>query len=171
MRLLQDFFEEQEIETALIGGFALAAHGIPRATADLDFLAEEDSQPRIVSFLESRGYETFSRSRAFSCHDHPIPSLGRIDFLYAGLETAREIFRKGVRVPVLTDRTVLVARPEHLIALKLFARAANPGRFHREMDDIRQLCRLDGIDHAEVRGYFEKYGRVEEYDELTRGSG
>lgn len=171
MRLLQDFFEEQEMETALIGGFALAAHGIPRATVDLDFLAEEACQGRIVRFLESLGYETLSRSRALSNHDHPMPSLGRVDFLYVGRETAEEIFRQGIRVPILTDRTILVAKPEHLVALKLFAKAANPGRFYREMEDIGQLCRLDGIDHEEVRGYFEKYGCLEEYEKLTQGGG
>jgi len=43
-------------------------------------------------------------------------------------------------------------------------------RYSREMDDIRQLCLLEGVDQDEVRGYFEKYGCPEDYERLTRGS-
>jgi len=36
------------------------------------------------------------------------------------------------------------------------------------MADIRVLLQLEGIDREEVRGYFEKAGLIEKYDEIRR---
>ncbi len=58
-------------------------------------------------------------------------------------------------------------RPEHLIALKIFAMKNDPERSFREMADIQQLLSLAEIDVDEVKGYFEKYGQLEKFYELT----
>jgi len=62
-----------------------------------------------------------------------------------------------------------VVRPEHLIALKIFAMKNDPDRSFREMADIQQLMNhtSQSLDIDEVKGYFEKYGQLEKFYELT----
>jgi hypothetical protein len=64
MNLNQDFqefvelFVEHEVEFLIVGGYALAAHGHPRYTKNLDvwvWLGEENSQ-RIIAAIEAFGF-------------------------------------------------------------------------------------------------------------------
>jgi len=64
MNLNQDFqefvklFVEHEVEFLIVGGYALAAHGHPRYTKDLDvwvWLGEENSR-RIIAAIEAFGF-------------------------------------------------------------------------------------------------------------------
>ncbi|MBN1551801.1 nucleotidyl transferase AbiEii/AbiGii toxin family protein [bacterium] len=166
LKTLNAFFKENEIDHALIGGFALNAYGITRATIDLDILARSEDRPVIIEFLESLGYETFAMSDAFSQHEHPIPEMGRIDFLYVSGETAVTMLKESVSVTVFEDEKIKVVKPEHLVALKLYAISCNPDRYHREMDDIGNLLRLENIDLEEVKSYFMEYSSMEEFERL-----
>ncbi|HYA43092.1 MAG TPA: nucleotidyltransferase family protein [Syntrophobacteraceae bacterium] len=161
------FLAEQKIDFALIGAFALQAYGYVRATQDMDFVVREEGQERVIGFLESLGYQTLYRSKGFSNHLHPLTSLGRIDLVYVAGETADAIFSGTRQIPIL-DVSVPVARPEHLVALKIFAMKNDPARSFREMADIQQLLKHTEIDMDEIRGYFEKYGQMEKFYELTR---
>jgi hypothetical protein len=38
----------------------------------------------------------------------------------------------------------------------------------REIADLQYLLKLPGLDSEEIRGYFEKYGQMEKYFELTQ---
>jgi hypothetical protein len=44
----------------------------------------------------------------------------------------------------------------------------DPSRTLQEMADIRFLLGLPGVDRGEIRGYFERAGLVERYDEIER---
>jgi hypothetical protein len=44
----------------------------------------------------------------------------------------------------------------------------DPAKTFRELAVIRQILLLPGIDMREVRGYFEKYGQMERFNELTQ---
>ncbi len=164
---LLDFFDKEEIDFALIGAFALQAYGYVRATQDIDFVVRGEGQERVVRFLELLGYETLYRSKGFSNHVHQLASLGRIDFLYVEAETAGKLFSGTKPTLIFEGLSVPVVRPEHLIALKIFAMKNDPERSFREMADIQQLLSLVEIDVDEVKGYFEKYGQLEKFYELT----
>jgi hypothetical protein len=163
------FFTGEEIDFALIGAFALQAYGYVRATQDIDFVVRGEGQQRVVRFLESLGYETFYRSKGFSNHVHPLASLGRVDFVYVEGETADRLFSGIKRIMISETISVPVVRPEHLIALKIFAMKNDPERTFREMADIQQLLNLtsQSVDIDEVKAYFEKYGQLEKFYELT----
>ncbi len=163
------FFTGEEIDFALIGAFALQAYGYVRATQDIDFVVRGEGQQRVVRFLESLGYETFYRSKGFSNHVHPLAGLGRVDFVYVEGETADRLFSGTKRIMISETISVPVVRPEHLIALKIFAMKNDPERTFREMADIQQLLNLtsQSVDIDEVKGYFEKYGQLEKFYELT----
>lgn len=164
---LLDFFARERIDFALIGAFALHAYGYVRATQDVDFLARGKDQEKIVRFLETLGYETLHCSKGFSNHVHQLASLGRIDLVYVGGNTADSIYAGTRPLLILDGLLIPVVRPEHLIALKVFAMKNDPKRSFREMADIQQLMRVPGIHMEEVRSYFERYGLLEKYHDLT----
>ena len=161
------FFAKEEIDFALIGAFALQAYGYVRATQDIDFVLRGEGQERTVRFLESLGYETLYRSEGYSNHVHPLPDLGRIDLVYVEGETAERLFCGTKSKLIFESLSVPVVRPEHLIALKIFAMKNDPGRSFREMADIQQLMNHVQVDTDEVRSYFERYGQLEKFHELT----
>ena len=167
-RSLIGFFEQTGIDYALVGAFALKAYGYLRATEDVDFLVRRAYQSRIIAHLESLGYETIYRSAGYSNHVHPLAKLGRIDFIYVEGETADTILSGARPLLLIDDISVRVVRAEHLIALKVFAIKNDPERSFKEMADLQYLLRLPGLDSEEIRGYFEKYGQMEKYDELAR---
>jgi hypothetical protein len=57
-------------------------------------------------------------------------------------ETAGELFSGSKPIRIFEGLSVPVVRPEHLIALKIFAMKNDPERSFREMADIRQLLSL-----------------------------
>lgn len=164
---LTAFFCRAKIDHALIGAFALKAYGYLRATQDVDFLVHVRDQEKIIQHLEALGYETVYRSRGFSSHPHALSSLARIDFVYVDGETAATIFAATRPLVVLEGVPIPVVKAEHLIALKVFAMKNDPERALQEMADLQQLLRLPGIDHQEARRYFERYGQLEKYLEIT----
>ena len=166
--ILAGFFEREGFRFAAIGAFGLHAYGLSRATLDLDLATEEAAQPRLVSFLESLGYETLHRSEGYSNHLHPDSDLGRIDFVYVSGETSRLLFAGGGTVLRLGARTVPVPRAEHLVAMKVHAMRNDPSRTLREMADIQFLMRLPGVDDGEIRAYFERAGLEDRYHEIKR---
>lgn len=167
-RTLISFFNQERIEYALVGAFALKAYGYLRATEDVDFLVRSIHQDKIVAYLESLGYETIYCSAGYSNHLHPLANLGRIDLIYVEGETADIIFSETRSLLLLDDLSIPVVKPEHLIALKVFAMKNDPERSLREMADLQYLLKLPELDLEEVRGYFEKYGQMEKYVELTK---
>ena len=166
LKTLLAFFKEHEIDHALIGGVALNVYGIVRSTLDLDFLVKSESQERIIEFLKSLGYETDAKGDAFSQHHHPLSDLGNIDFIYISGTTAEIMFKESVTHPIFDNESIKVVKPEHLIALKLYAASCNPDRYHREMDDIGNLLKLEFIDIEEVKRYFTQYSSLDELKRL-----
>lgn len=167
---LAQFFESEGWPYAVIGGFGLHAFGIQRATLDLDLVTDAAAQPKLVAHLESLGYETLNVSAGFSNHVHGDPARGRLDFLYVRGETSRRLF-SGCRNRIeFGGRSYPVPRPEHLAAMKVHAMKNDPSRSFREMADIQQILELPGVDESEVKGYFEREGLGEKFDELKRSS-
>ena len=99
-------------------------------------------------------------------HFKKILHLGRIDFVYVKGDTAESIFKATKRLLILGNLTVPVVKPEHVVALKVFAMKNDPDRALREMADIKELLSLPGIDLQEIRKYFEKYGQTEKYHDI-----
>ena len=62
------FLESRDFSVAVIWGLGLHAHGISRATFDLELVTDQAAQDALISFLEGIGYETVHRSEGFSNH-------------------------------------------------------------------------------------------------------
>ncbi len=142
LRTLQKLFQDASlaiqipIRFALIGGLAVSAWGIVRATQDIDFLADSDPSPlrdlalrgRLQKFWERRGSAVKWRSGGA---DDPIPLLLRLqmlrptpgitaDVLWAHKRWQREALLRTVTLKV-SDLGVLVLHPEDLVLMKLEA--------------------------------------------------
>jgi hypothetical protein len=116
--------------------------------------------------MEGLGYETLYRSAGYSNHLHPRPALGRVDFVYLEPETAKRVFDACSEVDGPGGLRLRVPRPEHLAAMKVVAMKNDPTRAFQELADIRFLLTLSGVDRSLVRGYFERHGLLERFDEL-----
>ncbi len=168
LETVTSFLEEKSFRYAVVGGFALAAYGLPRTTLDLDFVVESAIQENLIQFLESLGYRTLHRSTGFSSHEHADPLWGRLDFIYVNEDTSRELFSGCRHLPGHRDRTIPVPRPEHLVAMKVTAMKNDPGRTFQEMNDIRFLLTLPGVDRHQAESYFDRQGLGDRLDEIKR---
>lgn len=162
------FLESQETGFAIVGAMGLHAYGLSRVTVDLDFVTASSVQDRLVSFLESLGYETLHRSAGYSNHLHADPAMGRVDIVYVDEETAQQLFARPGATLRFGGHEVPVPRAEHLAAMKIHAMKNDPGRAFQEMSDIRFLLQLEGVDQEEIRGYFERAGLLERFHEIKR---
>jgi hypothetical protein len=162
------FLATGRFRVAVIGGVALAAYGHPRMTLDLDVVTEAAAQEALVALMEEQGFVTLHRSLGYSNHRHPDRNRGRVDFMYVRGTTADTLFASAKELPGPGGRSILVPKPEHLIAMKVQAMKDAPDRTWQDLVDIAYLFRLDGVNHDEVRQYFESAGLVERWHELTR---
>lgn len=148
---------------ALIGGLALAAHDVVRATQDVDFLVDADDAEKIHDVLIGLGYECIHRSQDAANYVRGDEGL---DLLYAHRPIARELLdHAATRDTAMGPLRVVSA--EGLIGFKLQALVNAPER-GRDRQDILDLLRAGRgrLDMQEVRRYFDMFDRAELLDEF-----
>lgn len=94
-RVVAAHFEGRGAPFAVIGGLALHAYGLPRATFDVDFATDAVHQSELISFLESLGYRTLHHSAGYSNHLHEDPAWGDA-FAKRGLAHRYEELRRSI---------------------------------------------------------------------------
>ena len=116
--------DRASIPYMLIGGLALSAWGLPRATLDIDltlWVAAEDLD-NVCAQLASRYVSRTASPVAFVRKNRVLPVETadgvRIDFIFAAFPFERRMLGRAVSRHV-GDATVRVATPEDLILLKL----------------------------------------------------
>ena len=166
--VVEGFLSKERFRVAVIGGVALTAYGHPRMTLDLDIVTDAAAQDSLVAFMESQGFVTLHRSSGYSNHRHADRNRGRVDFMYVRGETAEKLFASARELPGPGGRSILVPKPEHLIAMKVQAMKDAPERTWQDLVDIAYLFRLDGVNRDEVRQYFERAGLIDKWYELTQ---
>lgn len=141
---------------ALIGGLALAPHHVPRATQDIDLLADRAMAERIHQLLTQLGYECLHRSDDAGNYRR---NDERVDFIYAHRPTATRLLAEAPILDTPFGRLQVVSA-EGLIGLKLQAYTNNPRRT-QDLEDIRALIAANRqtLDMEEVRGYFRLFER------------
>jgi hypothetical protein len=131
MNLYDEFFSivpllnELGIRYAVVGGIALAFHGNPRFTMDIDVLVDRDDMDRLQGVLGALGYEesaepwmfpgtavTLRRFLKFEGEDQMA-----VDVLVADTEEHRRMIRDAVQAES-SRGGVPVARKRDLITLK-----------------------------------------------------
>ena len=157
--------QESRTPFALIGGMALASHGVVRGTRDVDFLIEAESGDAVDALLKVLGYDNIHRSADSATYARRDE---RIDLLYAQRPIARRLLADAREVGG-SLAPLRVVSAEGLIAFKLQAVVNDPQRT-QDLEDIRALLRAnrDVLDMAEVREYFRLFDRESQLDELLR---
>ena len=147
---------------ALIGGVALAAHAVIRATRDVDFLADPADADHIHEALTRLGYRCVHRSADAANYRRDDEGL---DLIYAHRPQSQRLLAAAKEHDTALGRLRVISA-EGLIGFKLQALVNDPSRL-RDQDDILALLRSQRarLNMEEVRGYFTLFGRAELLDE------
>jgi hypothetical protein len=166
LREVAGALQGERVPFALIGGFALAALGVPRTTGDVDFLVEGARADDVERLVQGLGYETLFRSDDVANFVGRQASAGRVDVLWARREYARAMLARARLHPVGT-LSLPVVEAEDLIGLKVQSSSNESRRFALDVADIERLLRATpGLDLARVREYFRLFDREAELDAL-----
>jgi hypothetical protein len=160
-----DAFDEADIDFALIGGLALAAHGAARATVDLDLLADSARADDIDSLLRARGYDCLHRTENVANYVSEVAELGRVDILFASRDYGRAMLRRAQPHDIL-GTSILVVDASDLIGLKVQSSSNDASRMRRDLADIERLLRATDLDLDRIREYFAIFDREKELDVL-----
>ena len=166
LELLRPHLEACGARWMLAGGFALAAWGSTRATADLDLVVDDGARESLLPRLAGEGFETIFASEGFTNLLHPDPALGRLDLIWVEGETSRRLFAAQKERNLPGGLPVPVPAPEHLVEMKVKAIRNRPTRVFRDGEDLRLLLSLDGIDQNAAREAFARAGLDELWERL-----
>lgn len=150
----------------LAGGFALAAWGSTRATADLDLVVDDAARWELLRRLAGEGFETVFTSEGFTNLPYPDPELGRLDLIWVEGETRRRLFESSTERPPPGGPLVPVPAPEHLVEMKVRAIRNRPTREFRDGEDLIVLLGLDVLDRNAARESFVRAGLLELWERL-----
>ncbi len=134
-------FNQEKIEYAVCGGWALAIHGAPRATVDIDLLILSEDLQNAWKIAKNLGYWveglplSFNQGaieiRRLSKIDQETKTLFTIDFLLV-TEELKQVWKTRENIDFEDDRVWTVSR-EGLIFMKQLS-----GR-HKDLGDIESL--------------------------------
>ncbi|MDN5782083.1 MAG: nucleotidyltransferase family protein [Luteimonas sp.] len=156
-------FTQLRVPPALIGGLALAAHGVVRATRDVDFLVDADDAERLHELLLGLGYHSIHRSEDAANY---LRGEEGLDVLFAHRPIARQLLATADERDTPMGRLRVISA-EGLVAFKLQGYINDPART-RDLDDIRALLRAhhQTLDREELRAYFRLFEREDLFDAL-----
>lgn len=141
-----------QVSFALIGGFALAAHGIHRSTVDIDFLADGEKKETIKNALLTKGYKIRYESSEVLQFDGP----GFVYIVLANRPLSQRMLKMAKSDQALN---VHVLRAEDLIGLKIQAYKNDPSREFQDKADIEALILNHAdLDLTQIKEYADLFG-------------
>jgi len=156
-------FARNGTEPALIGGLAVVAHQVVRATKDVDFLVEVEAADRVHDALLDLGYNCLYRSENAANY---VRGREGLDLLYAHRPLARRLLAQASDRETPMGRLRIVS-VEGLIGFKLQG-FVNDATRTRDLDDIRALLQIHrtSLDMNELREYFALFNKPDLLNEL-----
>lgn len=156
-------FARNSTQPALIGGLAVVAHQVVRATKDVDFLVEAEAADRIHGALCDLGYQCLYRSENAANY---VRAAEGLDLLYAHRPLARRLLAQASERETPMGRMRIIS-VEGLIGFKLQG-FVNDATRTRDLDDIRALFKIHraSLDMDELREYFALFNKPELLHEL-----
>ena len=167
-------FEKESIRYALMGGFALGAWGVPRTTADIDFLVNHDDMDKVDAIMKGLGYECKHKTENVSQYVSPLRVFGEVDFIHAFRIPSLSMLQR-VETKNMFDETlpVKVLKVEDLIGFKVQAAANDESRKAVDIADIESLIAYnkDRLNWSLIEEYFTLFGLIELYNDLKKKYG
>ncbi|MCX8521280.1 MAG: hypothetical protein ORN28_07055 [Rhodoferax sp.] len=150
-------------EPTLIGGLAVVAHQVVRATKDVDFLVAVEAADRIHAALLDLGYQCLYRSADAANYVRRTEGL---DLLYAHRPIARRLMEQASERNTPMGRMRII-NVEGLIGFKLQA-FVNDATRTRDLDDIRALFKIHraSLNMEELQTYFALFNQTDFLHEL-----
>ena len=150
-------------QPALIGGLAVVAHQVVRATQDVDFLLELEAADKVHDALLKLGYQCIYRSEDAANY---LRGAEGLDLLYAHRPLARRLLAQASERETPMGRMRIIS-VEGLIGFKLQG-FVNDATRTRDMDDIRALLKVHraSLDMGELSEYFALFKKSELLNEL-----
>lgn len=167
-KLLKEF-SKNNIRYALMGGFALGVWGVPRATIDIDFLADNEDMDKVDVIMQAHGYECRYRTENVSQYISKLKVFGEVDFLHAFREPSLKVLQRTENKNMFNGTlSVKVLKIEDLIGFKVQAIANNESRRTLDMSDIESLISFNkaDIDWGILEEYFALFGFNNLFEEL-----
>ncbi|MCG2755725.1 MAG: hypothetical protein L6247_09220 [Desulfobacteraceae bacterium] len=171
LKTITDNLEQEQIPFSLIGALALGIYGLPRFTADIDFLTKGRLWPQISSIMKKLGYTCYQKTESFAQFDSEMEVLGKIDFMFVNTSEGEDILKRSVIAGDELIGTYPVIQPIDYIVLKLMAIANNPDRSQKDEGDILAVINLyknrlipenfEPLDMNRVYLFAEKFGQKE----------
>jgi hypothetical protein len=172
LRELAEKFREREVRYGLTGGYAVAIHGHPRTTVDLDFLVDRADLEKIDEILHDMGYEILHRSENVSQFTSSRRDLGEIDFIHAFRKASMKMLdRAGTEQLFPEGPPIVVLGVEDVIGLKIQAMANAPHRRSHDLADIQNLVELhrESMDWELIEDYCALFGMMDVAEKLKAG--
>lgn len=148
LRILISALDRDKIEYALCGGIAMAIHGRPRSTVDIDILIKPDSLSEITRIAERLGYTIRGLDMSFGKDVIEIRRVSKIDpvnrfvltlDMILVTDATRDVWETRVRANLEGGKLYVVSK-EGLIALKKMS-----GR-PQDIADISALMEESDVD-------------------------
>ena len=151
------------VDVAAIGGLAVVAHGVVRATEDLDFLVDHGAREALDRCMRGEGFRALHVSDDAANY---VRDALRVDFLFASRPISRQLLA-GARTMKVLDQPLRVVDPEGIIGLKVQAIANDPRRA-QDVSDIREILRIHRgrVDLERVRSYFRLFDRGADLEQM-----
>ncbi len=139
------------IDHALIGGLALGALGVHRATLDADLLVPGSERAAAVESLAAAGFVL----RGETPETLHFAGYGALDLLLANRPPTREMLAQATLVAPLGVKCL---RAEDIIGLKIQAYVNNPRRALQDQADIAALIeRHRDLDWERIKRYADLF--------------
>ena len=148
------------IDSAVIGGLALGAHGVQRFTNDIDFLVDGTQRLKLKQIMLDHGFTLFAES------SEVIQFAGEIavDVLCANRPISLALLQHAQLDPRLN---IKVVSAEGLIALKIQAYCNDPKRELRDKADIAALIeKNDALDWSTIQRLAEMFDQWPAIEEI-----
>ncbi len=159
LEIARSQLESAQISFALIGGFALSAHGIHRATKDIDFLVDGSKKEEIKKIFLSQGFNLSYESAEVLQFCGP----GYLDILLANRPLSLEMLRTSSNYKLFN---IPVVSPEGIIGLKIQAYKNDPSRKLQDLADIQGLLNIPKINLNKVKEYADLFNEWTEIEKL-----
>ncbi len=169
LKLLIPAFEKNDINYALIGGFAMGATGMARSTMDLDFLVDKNDMPAVAKIVSGLGYTRSYSSENVSQYISDAKIFGEIDFLHALRPVSLEMLKNAVVHELFGGKIkIKILKPEDLIGLKAQAMANDPERTARDSADIEDIVKsaASALSWNTIENYFMMFGMADRFTTL-----
>ena len=172
LRLIGEDFHKEGVRYALIGGFALGALGVPRATIELDFIINSDDCIKVDGIMQAQDYRCVYKSDEVAQYVSKSRLFGEVDFILARRNISRKMLERAEEKKIFSMK-VRVLLPEDIIGLKIQALANDKTRAAKEYLDIESLLGFhkNKLDWNVLKDYFKLFdlgGKYEEYRKRFR---